>query len=346
VKEIHRVGGRYLKASFYTHIGHRSLKTLFSTTDPVYHAVRRRLLSAPIASNNLAILEAVVMDSIRLTINRMAEELSSQGFMDVFKWWIFMATDIIGELSFGESFHMLEAGKKNQYIADLEGISSHMAYRTTFPFLVRIAEYLPLPLFKHTAAAGARLGAHARQSIARYRSVLSSNPTNPKSTLFTKLFDRGPSQGLTDSEITHEAAGYISAGSHTTAITLTYLVYAVCNNAVIRDTLVAELSSLPEHFTESNIRDLPYLKQVIYESLRLYPAVPGALPREVPKGGANLAGYQVPGGTTVSTQAYSLHRNETVFLDPERYIRLLEENDCGLTVIDSTQVGGLIQPKR
>jgi hypothetical protein len=30
---------------------------------------------------------------------------------DVFKWWLFMATDIIGELSFGESFRMLEAGK-------------------------------------------------------------------------------------------------------------------------------------------------------------------------------------------------------------------------------------------
>lgn len=41
----------------------------------------------------------------------MAEEIQDRGATDVFKWWLFMATDIIGELSFGESFRMLEAGK-------------------------------------------------------------------------------------------------------------------------------------------------------------------------------------------------------------------------------------------
>lgn len=41
----------------------------------------------------------------------MAEEIQNRGATDVFKWWLFMATDIIGELSFGESFRMLEAGK-------------------------------------------------------------------------------------------------------------------------------------------------------------------------------------------------------------------------------------------
>lgn len=43
----------------------------------------------------------------------MSEEMKSRGVADVFKWWTFMATDIIGELSFGESFRMLEHGKVN-----------------------------------------------------------------------------------------------------------------------------------------------------------------------------------------------------------------------------------------
>ncbi len=37
--------------------------------------------------------------------------MKSRGVADVFKWWTFMATDVIGELSFGESFRMLEHGK-------------------------------------------------------------------------------------------------------------------------------------------------------------------------------------------------------------------------------------------
>lgn len=46
-----------------------------------------------------------------MTISRIAEEMQSRRVADVFKWWLFMATDIIGELSFGESFRMLEAGE-------------------------------------------------------------------------------------------------------------------------------------------------------------------------------------------------------------------------------------------
>lgn len=46
-----------------------------------------------------------------MAISRMAEEIRSRGVADVFKWWLFMATDIIGGLSFGETFRMLELGE-------------------------------------------------------------------------------------------------------------------------------------------------------------------------------------------------------------------------------------------
>lgn len=49
-----------------------------------------------------------------MAINRMDEEMGKRGAADVFKWWLFMATDVIGELSFGESFRMLEAGEVMQ----------------------------------------------------------------------------------------------------------------------------------------------------------------------------------------------------------------------------------------
>jgi hypothetical protein len=46
-----------------------------------------------------------------MAVDRIAEEMGKRGVADVFKWWLFMATDVIGELSFGESFRMLEAGE-------------------------------------------------------------------------------------------------------------------------------------------------------------------------------------------------------------------------------------------
>lgn len=56
-----------------------------------------------------------------MTIQRMAEETNTRGTADVFKWWLFMATDIIGELSFGESFRTLEQGKVSALQATMDG---------------------------------------------------------------------------------------------------------------------------------------------------------------------------------------------------------------------------------
>ena len=192
-----------------------------------------------------------------------------------------------------------------------------MAVRTTFPSLVQLSTYLPIPLFKRTAESGARMGQYATQSIERYKALIAANPKDPKPTLFTKLFNAGEN-GLTDFEIRLEAGGYITAGSDTAAITLTYLVWAVCRAKDVQEKLVAELASLPEGFTDKDVKELPYVDHVINEALRMYPAVPGALPRAVPSEGSQLAGYRLPGGAIVSTQAYSMHRNPDIFPDPER----------------------------
>lgn len=172
-------------------------------------------------------------------------------------------------------------------------------------------------MIKRIAAIGNRITQYAAQSVERYEDMIAQDPENPKPTLFTKLFDTEKS-GLTNDDIRQEAQAYIVAGSDTTAITLTYLTYAVSGDTRVRDKLVAELATLPADFSDHDLKKLPYLRIVILETLRLYTAVPFGLPRIVPPEGANFVGYQIPAGTTVSTQAYSLHRDPAIFPDPER----------------------------
>lgn len=194
-----------------------------------------------------------------------------------------------------------------------------MIIRTTFPFLSRVSEYMPLPYFKQAAESGKRMSGYASESIDKYKRHVEEHSHKPKPTLFTKLINKGEKEdGLTEAEIRLEAGGYIVAGSDTSAISLTYLVWAVCKDATIREKLVAEVATLPDDFTDKHVRTLAYTRRVIDETLRLYPAVPGALPREVPPEGAQLAGYSLPGGVTVATQVYSLHRNPEIFAEPER----------------------------
>lgn len=110
VKEIHRSNTRYLKTDFYPKLVAAKVDNVFSICDPKFHTQRRRLLASPISATSLVQHEPLITEKIHLTIRRMSEEISSRGATDVYKWWVFMASDIIGELSFGNSSRMLESG--------------------------------------------------------------------------------------------------------------------------------------------------------------------------------------------------------------------------------------------
>ncbi|OQE46460.1 hypothetical protein PENCOP_c001G08294 [Penicillium coprophilum] len=324
VKEIHKTNGRFNKTIFYRRLVTGNVQSIFSTNDRQFHALHRRLLASPISDSSLTRLEPLIANNVRIAVNKIKLDLRDSGATDVFKWWLFMATDIIGELTFGDSFRMLETGKKNQYILDMERLISLQAIRITFPFLVKIARYAPITIMKNAAEAQIGLRTYAMQSIDRYKKIVSQNPSDPKPTLFTKLFDEN--SGLSDSDIIQEAQGYIVAGSDTTAVTMTYLTYSVCRDSRVREKLVAELATLPKPVADKALRDLTYLNQIINETLRLYTAVPFGLPRLVPPEGAQFNGYDVPGGITVSTQAYSLHRDPAIFPDPDNFIPERWEN--------------------
>jgi cytochrome P450 len=134
--------------------------------------------------------------------------------------------------------------------------------------------------------------------------------------------DKEKNSELSDRAIAEEASNLIVAGSDTTAVTLTYLVWAVLDlrNAHVREKLMKELEPLPLDLDSTEIGALPYLHGVLQESLRLYGAAPGSLPRTVPASGTKFGDFFLPAGTTVSTQAFTLHRDPMIFEEPLRSV--------------------------
>lgn len=111
IKQIHKVGGPFMKSDWYYALTTAKVDQIFNTTNPGYHSRLRKLLSSPISEANLKQYEGAVTDSVRLAVRRISEEIESRGAADIFKWMTFLATDVIGELSFGQSFQMLERGE-------------------------------------------------------------------------------------------------------------------------------------------------------------------------------------------------------------------------------------------
>jgi cytochrome P450 len=105
-----------MKSEFYRHLTRYDIQNLFNSSDPKFHGERRRLLSSPLSASSLKHMEPLIEARVRLAIRRIQEEMEARGTVDVYKWWIFMATDIIGELCFGDSFHMLEHGEVSGWL--------------------------------------------------------------------------------------------------------------------------------------------------------------------------------------------------------------------------------------
>ncbi|KAI7969201.1 hypothetical protein EIK77_006106 [Talaromyces pinophilus] len=196
-------------------------------------------------------------------------------------------------------------------------ISGIRAELSTF---VKLAGYLPIPPVQNALKLSDRLNTYGRVAIENHKEYINSSAGSNSISFFSRFLDSSRNGDISIPQISAEASNLIIAGSDTTAVSLTYLVWAVNRpqNREIKRKLQAEIDSLPLDASLADISELKYLRMVVDESLRLYGAAPGSLPRVCPPGGAKLGDYFIPGGTTVSTQAYNLHWDGAIFENPER----------------------------
>jgi cytochrome P450 len=126
MKQIYNTTETFIKAPFYLNLV-VGLESVFSTPNVEFHRRHRRLLSRPLAESSLKTMEPYIRSLVDLSMERMKQEMAVRGAVDVFKWFMFTTTDVIGELTFGESFRMLDLGKVSNYLeASPRGIESQL----------------------------------------------------------------------------------------------------------------------------------------------------------------------------------------------------------------------------
>ncbi|KIK50956.1 hypothetical protein GYMLUDRAFT_78374 [Collybiopsis luxurians FD-317 M1] len=125
-------------------------------------------------------------------------------------------------------------------------------------------------------------------------------------------------QMTSDHDIRSEATGHMIAGSNTSSILLSYFLWELSRRPDIAVKLQAELDeAMPNAHVIPDISvlsSLPYLNAFIKDGLRIYSAAPSPLECVVPQTtsktgeGFDLMGFELPAGTIVATQAWSMHR--------------------------------------
>ncbi len=117
--------------------------------------------------------------------------------------------------------------------------------------------------------------------------------------------------------IRSEAAVIFMAGHETTANTLAWAWYLLSQSPKHREKLHAEIDSVLDGRTPTfaDVKNLPFTKAVIEETLRLYPPVP-ILAREAMEH-TSISGKAIPKGSLVMVVPWLMHRNPVLWSKPD-----------------------------
>ncbi|KAL7282246.1 hypothetical protein ACG7TL_003715 [Trametes sanguinea] len=126
-----------------------------------------------------------------------------------------------------------------------------------------------------------------------------------------------------------ETLNILIAGRDTTAATLTYIVYLLCLYPEVFKRLRAEVLehvSTTAKPTFDDIRNMKYLRAVINETLRLYPAVVATRDTTLPNPDPSQPRVFIPGQSGICYSVWMMHRRKDYWgpdalrFDPDRWL--------------------------
>ncbi|KAK4979473.1 hypothetical protein LTR66_004281 [Elasticomyces elasticus] len=329
IKGIYGAGTKFRKSDWYSvWQGHRKFD-LFAERNEKLHGTQRRLISRPYAMESLKELEPYVDDAVDRFMGHMQDREGET--VDMGKWVQLFAFDIIGEVTFSKPFGFMDVAADDGSFSQIEGALRSAAWIGQVPWLYWLHDFLS-PVIGNHLGISARHG--SLRTFASREITARKDRGTDRSDILSKLLavhKEKPTE-LDDNAVTSMAISNIFAGSDTTAISTRAIIYYLLKNPECKVRLFEEIDAwrkagkLSDPVKLQEADSMPYLQAVMYEALRLHPAVGMSLPRVVPEGGVRIGGSFLPTGTVVGCNPWVIHRNKDVFGEdvetfrPERWM--------------------------
>ncbi|KAL4880479.1 cytochrome P450 [Aspergillus karnatakaensis] len=349
IKDIYGHNTRCIKDPSYI-ITAGSHYHLADVVDRPDHSRKRKVLSSAYALKNLESWEHKVSDKIARLVKHFdtictaplpegQDPAPSDLTVDFRAWTNFFTLDAIADIGLSERLGFLDQGSDLCVAERKDGSTYQTSLREAlypnarkqsylvwdyawYPLINRLANILPF-------FARMQASADTWEDIVWHRSMLRRRRYEAGEKLddfFSALMDdkSGKPHGLEWGEAVAEINIMMNAGSVTTAIAITNVMYQLLKNPDCLAKLRAEIDSIYDSDDEiiaayDKVKHLPYLRACLDESLRIFPPTSHGLPRETPAEGMEILGQWVPGHTSVSMSAFVAHRDESAFPQADRY---------------------------
>lgn len=231
---------------------------------------------------------------------------------------------------FGKSFGTLGAEPDNREGIFLLGRAARRNYTVAaLPEVIswKLERWIP-PLRGLYQDRNKYLAFGKRQVMARMKDQEKGLTEPGRKDIFAHLLgakDPETGEGLTMPELWMEGNTLIVAGSDTSSTTLSATLFYLLRNPMTLTRLEKEIRTTFSQAEDirfgSQLSNCHWLRACIDEAMRMSPAVPGLLPREVQEGGLIIPGLEMslPAGVSVGVCTYAIHHHKDYVADPFTY---------------------------
>ncbi|XP_070774746.1 cytochrome P450 2U1 [Enoplosus armatus] len=235
-------------------------------------------------------------------------------------------SNIICSMILGQRFHHEDREFRTVLSLMVRGleicVNSPAVLINIFPLLY----FLPFGVFKELRQVEGDITVFLKRIIAKHRETL--NPDNPRDLADMYLMEMLAQQaaGEEDSSFTEDYLFYIIgdlfiAGTDTTTNSVLWVLLYMVLHPDIQDKVQAEIDEVVGKHRVLSLTDkgsLPFTEATIMEVQRLTVVVPLGIPHMASKT-TEFRGYTIPKGTVVLPNLWSVHRDPTVWDDPDSF---------------------------
>ncbi|KAJ5718130.1 hypothetical protein N7488_003776 [Penicillium malachiteum] len=302
------------------------------------HRQRRVPINKFFSKSAITNIEPMIQEKIDQLCNHLKTAYKSQRVVNLDSGFAGLTSDIIHQYTIGYHSGNLDQQDFNIGVRDaMNGLFQGVHVLFFLPFLAPIAGTIPLSILKSILP---YFAAFKEQKIAIHTQIvkiLAGEEEKDKSMIMTLAHHSSdlPDGFLDPSRLTDEAMTILTAGTETTARALTFAIFNIIQSQEVQEKLREELKTVmptPQSLpTWDQLKQLPYLNGVIYESIRLSTGLASRTPRIAPEETMVYKNFVLPPGTILSQWHYFLLTDPEIYpnphaFDPERWIR---ETDNG-----------------
>lgn len=294
----HRAHGKFenTKDTRFHVPGENGQHSILSVANTEEHGRLRKMFSNAFSDKALRQQEPLItqyVDKLVSVVDKGSRQPS--GAVNLVELYNCTTFDIIADLVFGEPLGLLDSSELSPWV---KSIFAHMKTATFFSLALEYPAVAMLIELLTPKSLIEKQKLHRRHTSDRVDKRLSSGIDRPD---IWDLILKKADGTLSLKEQYANAEIFMVGGSETTATLLSGLTYLFLTNPDKMAKAVAEVRALPrDALNFQGVTRLPYLQACLEETLRLYPPVPVAMPRETAPGGSAILGEWLPEGVRFS----------------------------------------------